>query len=561
MKARRPSLAVNVNILIIIITLVISLSLIVITDRSYRKSILDPYTDKLNEAEIDTAEFSRCLSNFLPYLGTDELREVKKQEDAGKSVLIDWMSEKPSYTSGDPDTSRQNMFHDWISLDVLLNDMMDQINLDEACAEVVIHGSVYRISDCNKHIKKYSSNEDFGLEEPFTEDPAEDFASATLTKINGVSSLLKCFRFPLDEGEGRVWFSYNISDALHEHRLFLLNSIAYVLILTLIASLASVFLLQKYVTNPIRMLAQSAMQFQANDDGTYSADKISRVEVHAANELGDLSREITSMQARIVENTDHLTRMTVEKNRITTELNMAAQIQASMLPSIFPAFPDRKEFDLFASMTPARNVGGDFYDFFLIDDDHLALVIADVSGKGIPGALVMMVSKLILENSAIMSSSPAEILRAMNETVCSNNTMEMFITVWLGILEISSGTITAANAGHEYPVIYRKELGAFSMFKDPHGFVIGGMEGIRYKDYSFRLKPGDKLFVYTDGVPEATSVKEELFGNGRMITALNESASGTPEEILNGVRRAVDVFVGEAEQFDDLTMLCIEYIG
>ena len=249
-----------------------------------------------------------------------------------------------------------------------------------------------------------------------------------------------------------------------------------------------------------------------------------------------------------------------EQEQIIRELSMAKQIQESMLPHIFPPFPDRKEVDLYASMDPARDVGGDFYDFFFIDEDHLCLVIADVSGKGIPGAMFMMFSKRIIEDSVRQVHSPAEILAITNEVLCDNNQAEMFVTVWLGILEISTGKLTAANAGHEFPAIRRRD-GRFELYKDRHGFVIGGMKDVQYKDYEVQMLPGDKLFVYTDGVPEATSADGEMFGTGRMMDALNARAEGKPGEILAGIREAVDAFVSDAEQFDDLTMLCLTYLG
>ena len=252
--------------------------------------------------------------------------------------------------------------------------------------------------------------------------------------------------------------------------------------------------------------------------------------------------------------------MIKEQERIVKELSTARQIQKSVLPHIFPPFPDRAEIDLFATMDPAKDVGGDFYDFYFIDEDHLCLVIADVSGKGIPAALFMMLSKRILEDLARQEPTPSTILEKTNDLLCDNNQAEMFVTVWLGILEISTGKLTAANAGHEFPAICKKG-GSFELYKDTHGFVVGGMEGVHYKGYDLQLNPGDKLFVYTDGVPEATDGSGEMFGTDRMITALRSCTDNTPEEILQGVKSAVDSFVGDAEQFDDLTMMCLEYKG
>lgn len=242
------------------------------------------------------------------------------------------------------------------------------------------------------------------------------------------------------------------------------------------------------------------------------------------------------------------------------ELALATRIQSDMLPNIFPAFPERPEFDVFASMTPAKEVGGDFYDFFLVDDDHLGLVMADVSGKGVPAALFMMIAKILVQNYAMTGRTPAQVLESVNTQICQNNHEEMFVTVWFGILDLKTGLLTAANAGHEYPVLQRPG-GDFEIVRDKHGFVIGGMSGMRYKEYELQLEPGSGLFLYTDGVPEATNAEEELFGMERTLAALNSSPDGTPKTVLETVSSAVQAFVGDAPQFDDLTMLCLQYRG
>lgn len=251
-----------------------------------------------------------------------------------------------------------------------------------------------------------------------------------------------------------------------------------------------------------------------------------------------------------------ITNITREKERIGTELELARKIQSDMLPSIYPAFPDRPEFDVYATMHPAKEVGGDFYDFFLVDNDHLAMVMADVSGKGVPAALFMMMSKILINNFAMLGGSPAWILEKTNEAICQNNEEEMFVTVWLGILEISTGKITAANAGHENPVIRTAE-GDFEYFPDRHGLAVGAMPGMKYKEYELQLEKGGELFLYTDGIPEAINISEEMFGPDRMLEILNQHKTTDPVELLRAVKTSVDEFVGEAEQFDDLTMLGI----
>ena len=319
---------------------------------------------------------------------------------------------------------------------------------------------------------------------------------------------------------------------------------------------------QQYLIDPIVRIAESSdafvkkMQRHADPEELVYED----VPIRSEGELRLLAGNVKSMADGVASYMTNLKAATSERERIGTELSLAARIQENMLPNVFPAFPERPEFDIYAVMDPAKEVGGDFYDFFLIDESHLALVIADVSGKGVPAALFMMISKILVQNAAMAALSPAEVLRAVNNQICANNREEMFITVWFGILDTATGKITAANAGHEYPALMTSG-GAFELLKDRHGFVIGGMEDIRYRDYELSLTPGSKLFLYTDGVPEATNAENELFGTDRMLRALNEQPSAAPEKILKNVRRAVDGFVKDAEQFDDLTMLCVEYKG
>ncbi len=246
-----------------------------------------------------------------------------------------------------------------------------------------------------------------------------------------------------------------------------------------------------------------------------------------------------------------------ERESIRMELNAATLIQTSMLPRIFPAFPEREEFEIYGFMHPAREVGGDFYDFFLVDENHLALVIADVSGKGIPAALFMVTAKTLIKNQAQTGDSPGNVMETVNNLLCENNEAQMFVTVWLGILEISTGRLTAVNAGHEYPVL-KKKGEAFELLKDVHGFVAAGMENVRYREYELQLKEGDVLLVYTDGAAEAADKQQALYGTERMLAALNEPGAGDgPKECCDRLKRDIDKFVGEAPQFDDITMLAL----
>ena len=331
-----------------------------------------------------------------------------------------------------------------------------------------------------------------------------------------------------------------------------------VIILTVIIILLAVIaalVLASHVVKPIERMT-SRINNLSGTDQVFEMEKVYRT----GDEIEALAQSFASLTENVRDYITKITQITAEKERIGTELALATRIQADMLPNIFPAFPDRLDFDIYATMTPAKEVGGDFYDFFLIDETHLGMVMADVSGKGVPAALFMMVSKILVQNFAMTGRSPAEVLRSVNDQICANNREEMFVTVWFGILDTETGIVTAANAGHEYPAV-RHTGGKFELLKDKHGFVIGGMEGVRYKEYELKLTPGSKLFLYTDGVPEATNAQNELFGTERMLDALNKDNDASPDVILNNVHEAVDCFVRNAEQFDDLTMLCLEYKG
>ena len=334
-----------------------------------------------------------------------------------------------------------------------------------------------------------------------------------------------------------------------------LKSVGFTAIILSVIACFSVagFLKHNFVT-PVKMIIREAARFAKENT---AVEHMALQNIGKVREIRELGASVEKMEADTLQYMGNLMQVTAERERIDTELSLATRIQANMLPNIFPAFPDRTEFDIHASMTPAKEVGGDFYDFFLIDDDHLGLVMADVSGKGVPAALFMMMAKILLYNYAMMGGTPHEVLERLNGTICKNNDDSMFVTVWFGIYTISTGKVIAANAGHEYPIIKTGENG-FEIMKDRHGFVIGGMSGLKYRDYEFNLAPGDALFLYTDGVPEATDADGNMFGTNRLLETLNAASQGSAKELLAAVHADVETFVGDVPQFDDLTMLAIK---
>ena len=322
--------------------------------------------------------------------------------------------------------------------------------------------------------------------------------------------------------------------------------------------LSTLFVVEKYVANPIEKMSDIVREYGQQDHLNHAGNKemvMACRAIESKDEIGELAGGFGEMIEDIESYVNNLQAVTQEKQRISTELNLARRIQESFLPRKFPPFPQYADrFDLYALMDAAKEVGGDFYDFFLIDEDHLGLEIADVSGKGIGASLFMMISKSLIKTQVLNLRSLAAALEAVNKQICSNNEADMFVTVWLGILELSTGRMVAANAGHEYPMIMRRG-GEFEMLKDKHGFVVGGMDTAVYHDYELKIEPGDRLFVYTDGVPEATNADNVQFGTERTLEALNKYKNENCLTLISGVKNAIELFVQDAPQFDDITML------
>ena len=313
------------------------------------------------------------------------------------------------------------------------------------------------------------------------------------------------------------------------------------------------FLLRRILLRPIAIIRQNAFDF-ANSDAQLT-DTLEQIQT--GDELQELAQSVSTMEHDIIEYIAHVQHVTAEKERIGAELDIATHIQSSMLPCIFPAFPDRKEFDVYASMNPAKEVGGDFYDFFMVDDRHLAIVMADVSGKGVPAALFMVIGKTLIKDHTQPEISLGVVFSDVNNLLCASNSEGMFITAFEGVLDLVTGEFRYVNAGHEVPFLYRE--GSFQAYKIKPGFVLAGMEGIRYSEGVLTLEPGDKIFQYTDGVTEATNGHNELYRMERLDAVLNRNSERTPDEIINSVKEDIDRFVGDAPQFDDITMLCLEY--
>ncbi len=354
-----------------------------------------------------------------------------------------------------------------------------------------------------------------------------------------------------------------VSESLDGLEQTIISTIGRAMIFYLLLTVLVYILLHNRLVNPIRKLQNSVFGYQEktkkeNDPANWTFDKPAKMH---RDEIGFLADSIEGMTVDLSETMTALLHEKKEMENKEAELNLAAEIQRNAMPTKFPAFPDRSQFDIYAFMRPAKEVGGDFYEFHLMDEDHLGMAIADVSDKGMPAALFMMMSMMALHNYAESGFSPSEIMKKTNEVLLEHNKEGMFVTVWVGILTISTGEIIFANAGHKDPVI-RKADGTTVFIKEKHGFMLGVRKNREYKDFVYQMEKGDTLFVFTDGITEAVNTEDELYGEDRLLEAVSGAPPGAaPELLIKHVTAVVDTFAKGAKQSDDMTMLALEYKG
>nr|WP_297704578.1 SpoIIE family protein phosphatase [uncultured Butyrivibrio sp.] len=489
--------------------------------RDHILDIYDSVDEKVGSEKMGTPEFDSYIANF---------EEVK---------------DMPEFSSELKKLQLLNSANDVESVYIIYVHPKDKITL------YVVDGSD---DACNPGTFDPLYEVNYGV----LEDPERGFP-AYITNTPEYGWLVSA-AYPIHDSEGNV-VAYGIADiSMNKIKAKIIAFRILMTVVTIIIGviLATVYILaiKRAVVQPINKLSDAAISYiQDNNENVFS-----ELDITTGDEIENLSNAMKKMEGDIKEYIANLTAVTAEKERIGAELNVATKIQADMLPRIFPVFTGKKEYELFASMNPAKEVGGDFYDFFIIDNDHLGLVVADVSGKGVPAALFMVIAKTLIKNRALMGGTPAEILAYANNQLCEGNDAELFVTVWLAIIDVKTGKGIAANAGHEHPAIKRAG-GEFELSIYKHSVAVATMEGVKFREHEFELHPGDTLFCYTDGVTEATDANNVLFGNDRLLAALNKEPDASAEQICKNVKRSIDAFVGDAPQFDDITMLCVMYKG
>ena len=364
---------------------------------------------------------------------------------------------------------------------------------------------------------------------------------------------------PVKDFTGSVVAVMNVVKPMHEVQAYkekyLRSMILAALFLTVFFVLLYSMAIMLGIVRPLLLIIDETSHFAEHHGELTGLLK----KIRSRDELGVLAKSVEKMSVDMNKYIADLTHATAEKERIGAELNVATKIQAEMLPRVFPPYKNHPEIELYASMTPAKEVGGDFYDFFMIDDDHFAVAVADVSGKGVPAALFMVVAKTLLKEAAFRYKTPAEIFAHVNNILCENNESGLFVTCWMAILEISSGKLTFANAGHTSPLIYRDKK--IDFLKTSPDLMLAAMEGMPYENHEITLSSCDRLLLYTDGVTEATNSGNQLYGEERLLKRLSMEKPEVlaPKEVVDFVRADIDAFVGEAPQFDDITMLEMLY--
>lgn len=340
---------------------------------------------------------------------------------------------------------------------------------------------------------------------------------------------------------------------------FLLHSFGLIVLgiafVTLVSAIIAYTFVKRHLIKPIEQLNEATQDLV----GELDSGKQFELEIHTGDELETLADSFRKMYSDLQDYLDRLSSVTTERERIHAEFDIARNIQESIIPHDYPAFPERNDFDIYAEIKPCEGIGGDFYDFFLIDDDHLVMVMGDVCERGVGGALYMIMVQTLIKNRAMQGFSPAEMLQNISTQMLEQN-MELFATVWLAILELSTGKGIAANAGYQHPILCRGGK-KFETQVYQHSPPVGAMPDVRFHDHGFQLDPGDTVFIYSDGVREAIDKEYEIFGTDRILKALNWDPEATPSVLLQNVKSEIDRFAGETVQQDDLGMLAIKYYG
>lgn len=328
-------------------------------------------------------------------------------------------------------------------------------------------------------------------------------------------------------------------------------------------SLIAASLLVAKISRPLNMLAAYAKELPSHDFTVVEEKEASPIDELLSkykDEVGRLAESFKFMKAELKKNIQNLMETTATKERIQSELNVAREIQLGILPKTFPPFPEYKDFDLYATLESAKEVGGDLYDFFFIDDDHICFTLGDVSDKGVPASLFMVITRTLIKVVAQQDCSPADMMFQINNTLSTDNPQTMFVTLIIGILNVRTGEVRYANGGHNPPIVVSQKEGVFYQ-EGISGPLLGPMENVPYKELSLTLQPGDSLFLYTDGVTESMDSEKNLFSDERLLAEIETLRNGDVEDIVNGIIASIKEHAKSEPQSDDIAMMMLKYNG
>ena len=564
------SLSVKLYILIVVIIVTVSAALIFTGYSVFCQRIDEEYYGRSTRAVSAASEFlmTDSLDHFWQATRSEAYLQAKQKAVAAddQEILLQWMREQPGFSgsgsaekrpTADPSPAQfATLYDEYAYLNLRCGEIRDLFDITDLYIQRMENGVTYTVIDPNEDLFYIGT-----VEERIREfNQYGDNAYVPRTEYHSRYGWL-CTTCQPVRSEGQVFgllcVDIDMNEVMKDRNWFLVNRLMIVLVEIAAAIAVSMLLIRRSITHPLKLLTKATRDFADNSENITKEDVI-QLPIRSHDEIGTLYHEIQSMQSRIVDYTDNITRITAEKEHTRTEMDLAARIQASALPENFDLPTEKAE--LYALMIPARQVGGDFYDFFFTGPDQLCLVIADVSGKGVPASLFMMRAKTAIKYYARSGQGPAKLLKSVNSALCEENAAVMFVTVWLGMLDLKTGLMRCCNAGHEYPAVMRAG-GQYELLKDVHGMMLGTFEDNSLTEYEIKLNPGDRLFVYTDGVPEAMNENKQQYRTDRIVEQLNRLKESDQKTILSGVLQDIRTFAGTTEQFDDITMLGLTYKG
>ena len=564
------SLSVKIYILIIVVIVTVSAALVFTGYSIFCRRVDEEYYSRGTRSVSAASEFVETgfLNHFWKATQSEAYLQVKQKAVAAgdQEILLQWMREQPGLYGSLPPEDRHSadpslaqfatLYDEYAYLNFRCGEIRDLFDISDLYIQRMENGVTYNVIDPNEDLFYIGTVEDSIRE--FSRYGDNVYVPRTVYHSRYGWLCTSCQ--PI-ESEGQVFgllcVDIDMNAVMRDRNQFLVSSLIFVLAEIAAAIVVSMLLIRRSITRPLKQLAKATRDFAGSTEGITKADVI-QLPIRSRDEIGVLYHEIQSMQSRIVDYTDRITRITAEEEHTRTEMALAARIQASALPKDFDL--PTKAVDLYALMAPARQVGGDFYDFFFTGPDQLCLVIADVSGKGVPASLFMMRAKTAIKYYARGGQEPSELLESVNSALCEENAANMFVTVWLGILDLKTGIMRCCNAGHEYPAVMRTGS-QYELLIDKHGMMLAVFDDNAMTGYEIRLNPGDRFFVYTDGVPEALNEKQQQYGRDRMLEQLNSLKDSDQQTVLRGLLCDIRNYAGTAEQFDDITMLGLTYKG